>query len=291
MDLLDVGSEASRHWVRLPDLDVVVRRIFPVHRFLEAVRSGELALVAPHLWDDPREDAPSLCMLNGQMHVSGKKSQQPLSDFLAPVWAQCWSINPGSDTLLRAYSQVRVDPKTKRNIFPDQEGVTVSTTVRNLLALGERWHREEANGHLVVGRVEYLDDQEIWQRIVNGCNGKLGPRMFGTVQGRAESLLWKRKFFQHEAEVRLILIDRTKPPARVPSVRLLKFDPNDTFLTVSVDPRLVPFEAREREQQIRDAGFAGEIKRDDSYQKVLSILEMHRDWDQPEFTDPQADKS
>lgn len=290
MDLLDVQSEASRHWVRLPDLDVVVRRIFPVQRFLEAVRSGQLALVAPHLWDDPREDAPSLCMLDGRKHV-GSKMQQALSDFLAPVWAQCWSLNPGSDTLLRAYSQVRVDPETKRNILPDQEGVTVSTTVRHLLALGERWHREGANSHLVVGRVEYLDDQEIWQRIVNGCNGRNGPRMFGTVQGRAESLLWKRKYFEHEAEVRVILIDRTKPPAEVTSVRLLNFDPNETFLTVSVDPRLVSFEAREREQQIRDAGFAGEIKRDDSYQKVLSLLEMHRDWDQPEFTGPQAEQS
>jgi hypothetical protein len=290
MDLLDVRSEASRHWVRLPDLDVVVRRIFPVQRFLEAIRSGQLALIAPHLWDDPREDAPSLCMLDGRKHVGGKM-QQPLSDFLAPVWAQCWSLNPGSDTLLRAYSQVRVDPETKLNMLPDQEGVTVSTTVRHLLALGERWHREGADGHLVVGRVEYLDDQEIWQRIVNGCNGKNGPRMFGTVQGRAESLLWKRKYFEHEAEVRVILIDRTKPPVEVSSVRLFNFDPNETFLTVSVDPRLVSFEAREREQQIRDAGFAGEIKRDDSYQKVLSLLEMHRDWDQPEFTGPQADQS
>jgi hypothetical protein len=290
MDLLDVRSEASRHWVRLPDLDVVVRRIFPVQRFLEAIRSVQLALIAPHLWDDPREDAPSLCMLDGRKHVGGKM-QQPLSDFLAPVWAQCWSLNPGSDTLLRAYSQVRVDPETKLNMLPDQEGVTVSTTVRHLLALGERWHREGADGHLVVGRVEYLDDQEIWQRIVNGCNGKNGPRMFGTVQGRAESLLWKRKYFEHEAEVRVILIDRTKPPVEVSSVRLFNFDPNETFLTVSVDPRLVSFEAREREQQIRDAGFAGEIKRDDSYQKVLSLLEMHRDWDQPEFTGPQADQS
>jgi hypothetical protein len=171
-------------------------------------------------------------------------------------------------------------------MLPDQEGVTVSTTVRHLLALGERWHREGANGYLVAGRVEYLADQEIWQRIVNGCNGKHGPSMFGTVQGRAESLLWKRKYFEHEAEVRLILIDRTKPSADVPSIRLLNFDPNETFLTVSVDPRLVSFEAKEREQEIRDAGFAGEVKRDDSYQKVLSLLEMHRDWDQPEFGSP-----
>lgn len=290
MDLLEVGSEASRHRVRLPDLDVVVRRIFPLHRFLEAVRSGKLALVAPHLWDDPREDAPSLCMLDGRKHVSGKM-QQPLSAFLAPVWAQCWSLNPGSDTLLRAYSQVRVDPETKRNMLQDQEGVTVSTTVRHLLSLGERWHREGANSHLVAGQVEYLEDQEIWQRIVNGCNGRQGPRMFGTVQGRAESLLWKRKYFEHEAEVRLILIDRTKPAADVPSVRLLNFDPNETFLTVSVDPRLVSFETQERKQEIRDAGFTGELKRDDSYQKVLSLLEMHRDWDQPEFGEPQADPS
>lgn len=86
--------------------------------------------------------------------------------------------------------------------------------------------------------------------------------MFGTVQGRAESLLWKRKYFEHEAEVPLLLIDRTTPVADVPSVRLLNFDPSETFLAVSVDPRLVPFETKDREQEITDAGFTGELKPD-----------------------------
>src|SRR3546814_10572519 len=103
---MQISADPSRHVARLPDLDVAVRRIFPLGRFLDVLRSKEMGLVAPHSWEDPREDPVALCMLEGSK-LSPPKGQQPLSAYLAPVWAQCWSLNPGSDTLLRAYSRVR----------------------------------------------------------------------------------------------------------------------------------------------------------------------------------------
>lgn len=95
--------------VRLPDLDAKVGRIFPLHWLLEAVRIKSMALVSPKKWDDPREDLAALCMLDG-CHVPARRGQQQaLSSYLAPTWGQCWSLNPGSDTLLRAYSRVVKD--------------------------------------------------------------------------------------------------------------------------------------------------------------------------------------
>lgn len=284
MDLIQISDDPRRFVARIKNLDQPIRRIFLLERFLEVLRSKEMALVAPRLWDDPREDPTTLCMLDGR-RLSPPKGQQPLAAYLAPVWAQCWSLNPGSDTLLRAYSRVKIDPDPadRRNMHRNEEGVSVITTVRHLLAASDAWHAEGVDSHVVVGRVEYLPDAEIGQRIVNACNtANLGPDFFRSVQGRADSLMWKRDYFGHEQEVRLLLIARAWPRDRpVPAVRNVRVEPNTLFRTVSIDPRLVSFEAKERETELRNAGFEGEIRPDPSYQKVLNLLEMRRDWPAP----------
>jgi hypothetical protein len=281
MELIQVSADPRCFVVRIADLDQPVRRIFPMPRLLDAVRAREMGLVAPQLWEDPREDQPALCMLDGTGHVEGK-GQRPLSAYLAPAWAQCWSLNPGSDTLLRAYSRVRLDEKSRLNTDPENEGVTVTTTVRKLLAAATAWHADGADGHVVIGRVEYLPDKEIGQRIVNACNGKYGPGFFCSVQGRADSLMWKRDFFEHEREVRILLIDRSwKRENPAPKVRPVRIDPNELFTSISFDPRLQDGEANDRAAVFRDAGYTGEIVRDPSYQKQLYLLAMTRDWPDP----------
>ncbi len=279
MDLLPINGDPCRFAVRIADLDQEVRRIFPLGRLLDAVKNREMALVRPRVWDDPREDPPSLCMLDGRA-LTPAKGQRQLADFLAPAWAQCWSLNPGSDTLLRAYSRVRLD-ENRRNADRPNEGVTVTTTARHLLAASKAWHADGANAHIVVGGVEYLDDKQIWQRIVNACNGQHGPGFFQTVQGRAESLLWKRDYFAHEQEVRFMLIGRDRSDQPVPDLRMMRIDPDMLFQSISFDPRLTPFEAKEREAELREAGYKGEIRPDQSYQGMLGLLEMKKAWPDP----------
>ncbi|SHM74170.1 hypothetical protein SAMN05518668_1351 [Sphingobium sp. YR657] len=282
MNLTQISADPCRHVARLPDLDVVVRRIFPLARFLDVLRSKEMGLVAPHAWEDPREDPTALCVLEGS-NLSPPKGQQPLSAYLAPVWAQCWSLNPGSDTLLRAYSRVRIDPDNQRNSDRDAEGIIVTTTVRHLLSAMEGWHSDGADSHFVIGRVDYIEDVEIGQRIVNACNAEgYGPVFFRTVQGRAETLLWKRTYFEHEQEVRLMLIARDWPRDQpTPQVRNVQIEPSTLFRSVSLDPRLIAFEKKEREAEIRDAGYTGEIIPDHSYQKIFNLLQMQRVWPDP----------
>lgn len=281
MKLVPLGADPCRFVARIPDLDVPIRRIFRLNWLLEAIGSNEMALVAPHEWDDPREDPSALCMLDG-CNLIPCTGQQSLAEYLAPVWAQCWSLNPGSDPLLRAYSTVRLDPRSGKNTFRENEGVTVTTTVRRLLSAAESWIAGGANSHIVVGQVEYLDDKEIWQRIVNICNGSHGPKFFCTVQGRADSLLWKRTYFSHEKEVRLLMIQQTwckdEPASKF---RRVAIDINSLFTSISFDPRLQNFEVREREAECRKAGYVGKVTPDLNYQKVLSQLVMTRDWPAP----------
>jgi hypothetical protein len=279
--LVPIGEDARRFVARIDDLDMPVRRIFNLDRLLDAVRTRIMGLAAPHGWDDPREDLAALCMLDGT-GLSPPRQQQQLADFLAPAWAQCWSFNPGSDTLLRAYSRVDRDPKTQNNRDRAFEGVTVTTTVRHLLAAAEAWHADGVDCHVVVGRVEYLPDPEIGQRIVNVCNGSAGPSFFRSVQGRADGLMWKRDYFAHEQEVRLMIIARAWPKdAPVPPFREVRIDPDLLFREISFDPRLNAAEVREREAEFRAAGFDGPFRLDISYQKILHLLEMRQNWDGP----------
>src|SRR3546814_8536983 len=93
------------------------------------------------------------------------------------------------------------DLQSRRNSDPDAEGVIVTTTVRHLLSAAEGWHADGADSHFVIGGVDYVEDSEIGQRIVNACNTDgYGPAFFRTVPGRAESLLWKRIYFSHRSE-------------------------------------------------------------------------------------------
>jgi len=172
-------------------------------------------------------------------------------------------------------------PRPGRNADRPNEGVTVTTTVRHLLSTSEAWHADGANAHIVVGAVEYLHDKDIWQRIVNACNGEHGPGFFQTIQGRAASLLWKRHYFAHEQEVRFMLIGRDRPDQPVPDFRVMRIDPHMLFRSISFDPRLTPFEAKEREAELRDAGYKGDIRPDQSYQGMLALLEMKKEWPDP----------
>jgi hypothetical protein len=126
--------------------------------------------------------------------------------------------------------------------------------------------------------VEYGDDKEIAQRIANSCS-KHGPEFFRTVEGRADQLLQKRAYFEHEQEVRLLMISRS--PHRSETIRHFDIDTNTLFQSVSFDPRLTEYERREREAELKDAGYTGPVTVDDSYQGALFQLLMDRDWVDP----------
>ena len=258
----------------IEDVDAPMRRIFPLWLLQRAVRLQQLTLVRPGNWEDPHEDPASLCMLNGQAFGRG---QQPLTDYLAPAWGQCWSFNPGSDTLMRAYSRVILDPLESRNVDPRNEGVSVVTTPRRMKEAMKAWQAHIGKGHFVLGCVAYLAPEEISQQLARILNSDLGPKFFRMVQGRAHSLLWKRNFFHHEQEVRLLHIQPDDDP-NSSSLLHLPFDPNQLFQDISFDPRLRDFERDEREAEMRRVGYTGAISYDESYLKTLTGIHMTKDW-------------
>lgn len=262
------------------DLDRPLHRIFPTYRFEEIVRTGKMALVAPSLWIDPREDPCARFMLAAHPAAGFRKPQRQLADYLSACWAQCWSTKAESDVLLRAYSRVELDRNTRRNKDPLGEGVRTTTTPRKLLAVMESWAADHSDDHFYLAGVEYEPEQNFAQTLANRLSRPEGPLYFSTPDGRAESLCSKRLRFSDEREVRLLCIGNGKLGTG-DTVRQFSIDPNALFTDVAFEPRLMTFEQDERAEKLRSLGYEGNIIQDPAYIGVLNLIHMRSNWPDP----------
>ncbi|MDB5498842.1 MAG: hypothetical protein JWP28_2873 [Phenylobacterium sp.] len=281
MDDSDTNTAEQRQFVRAirldPDLDRPLYRIFPLWSFEDMLRVGRLVLVPPSFWEDPLEDIPSSIMMQGPNH-----RQKSLVEYLNTAFAQCWSFESESDSLLRAYSRVSIDKLHNRNTEPRYEGVQVRTTPRKLIHALLPWAESVDWGQLYLGRVEYLSHDEASQKIGNVL-ARVGPYEIARGDNRAQSLLLKRKAFSHEDEVRVIFICNDRRQLREPLT--INIEPNDFIDEVRFDPRLIIFERREREETAKSLGYSGAFAESLLYQKTFfqTILPWNwADWDLPE---------
>lgn len=267
-------------WARLDDLDRPLHRIFPTSRFEELLQSRQMVLVDPSLWIDPREDPCASFMLSASPTAGFHKPQRQLADYLSSCWAQCWSTEAESDVLLRAYSRVELDPETKRNRYPQSEGVRVTSTPRLLLAAMEQWAEEHPDDHFYLAGVHYESERDFTQALADRLARPEGPRYFSTPDGRAESLCVKRARFRDEREIRMLCIS----PSMLGTgdkVRRFEVDPNRLFTELAFDPRLMTFEQRERANRLEALGFAGRVIEDSAYVGVLNLIVMDVPWEDP----------
>lgn len=259
------------------ELDRPLYRIFPLWHFEAMLRVKALALVAPSLWDDPREDLPSSIV----MERPEDHAQKALVSYLHQARCQCWSFEHESDSLLRAYSRVTIDPIHGRNWDPRNEGVMVRTTPRKLSNALSEWAGRVKWGTFYIGRVDYLAENEVSQKIVNILSEK-GPIDFGRAEIRAQSLLLKRKAFSHEDEVRLIWVCHDMRD--VDEVMTVNVNPNDFIDEVTFDPRLRRFELLERQQRAKALCYEGAFAESGLYQKTFFQTLLPWNWE--DWRDP-----
>lgn len=255
----------SENLIRISNPDVPIYRIFQLPWFRRVLEDRELALVSPHLWDDPFENFLSMCAIT---HTAQPDCPQEFFDRIRkPLYSQCWSMVDESDTLWRAYSWVVKDATTGRNKFAEYEGVQVRTTPRKLLRQLWDWCADDPQESCFLGRVRYMPQEAVKQYIADEI-GKGGLQAFPGGRGHAESILFKQSAFNCEAEARLIYVEHS--PKRLAVDHLaIPVNPSLVFDEVIFDPRLAPFQRNEREQQCRDTGFSGSIRSSQLYQKTL----------------------
>lgn len=237
---------AYRNFIYLKEseLDKPIYRIFPIGRFIQILTTKQLTLVKPKKWDDPFENA----LLCSAFQIGGD-----IADFAAKdsVYGQCWTLHRETDAMWRIYS-------------PSKDGVRLMTTPRKLLKSLQDAIGKHSEIKCFIGKVKYeykSDLEECFSKIdLMNTNGS----------GIAESLLYKRKEFSHEREVRLIYSgDDGKCESDILSYPI---DPDDLFDRVLFDPRMEESLRKSYISAIRSLGCNSEVKRSTLYDAPKSLV-------------------
>jgi hypothetical protein len=161
----------------------------------------------------------------------------------------------------RAYSRVRHNPAGRQD-DPTDEGLQIRSTpaklLHGLMAVAP------AKGRSFVGSVRYVPPAGVSQDIVNEVASQ-GLDSFADPVKRAFVALYKRDAFAHEDEVRLLYVGNHGDGSDL----VLQWDHNATVEGIALDGRINETERREREQQLRDAGYLGPIAKSELYQRIF----------------------
>ena len=236
-----------RNFINLTEaqLDKPVYRIISMDRMTQVLRDKQLGLVKPKLWDDPFENA---LLASAFKAPDGKHVTFSAKD---AVYGQCWTLHRETDAMWRIYSS-------------NKDGVRVTSTPRKL-------HQALADSdspywkvRAFIGKVSYKKKSDLLAALqgihLTNTNGS----------GVAESLLYKRNEFRHEAEVRLIY---SGPDGDCPNdVYQVSIEPNTLFDKMVFDPRMELAEVKKNAETLKLLGFVGRITRSSLYDAPKGLV-------------------
>lgn len=229
--------------------DCKIYRYIPFQRLLEIFDTNNLTLTKPSEWEDPFEN------IILKYYESKRQKKEFDLQYRNCVYAQCWSYSSGSDALWRIYSV-------------DKKGVWIRTTVNKLfeeLYINNRIR----NTTCFIGNVKYINSSEIISRLdIYAINIKKSKNNCSI----AKSLLFKRKAFNHEREVRLVYIDvscNRNKKIHLTSNPLLYIE------KIMFDPRIDDKEFIKNRKLIREKyGFIGQISKSTLYKLPNKLTEL-----------------
>lgn len=213
-------------------LDKPVYRIMPIHRVLQALENKHLVLVKPKKWDDPFENALLAAAFETE---EGERASFAAKDC---VYGQCWTLHRDTDAMWRIYSGTK-------------DGVRITSTPRKLLAALQKSDPKFQMVRCFIGKVTYLSKNDLLNKL-GGIN-----LLKSDGSGIAESLLYKRKEFAHEKEVRLIY---SGPDGGCTSdIYPFSIDPSEVFEKLTFDPRMDVELRKAYRLAFRAKGFSGTV--------------------------------
>src|ERR1035438_4464935 len=239
----------------LESLDVPIYRIFPKQWLVKSVKDKQLALRKPGFWKDPFENF----LLTRKVKLDGQNVS--IAEFQERLYGQCWSLCKESDAMWRIYS-----PESAG------DGIKVKTTARKLFNVLTSVEHRYAPLRYFIGKVEYLDQQQLVEYFSD-------PKTFkaflldGTARGPVVALLFKRKEFSHEQEVRLVFqCDKTELKDET---KYFPMDPNSLFEEMEFDPRILdPKIIAIWEQEFRALGFKNPIRQSPLYRLPTTTVKL-----------------
>lgn len=225
------------------DLSEEIFRIFNFEYFLNDLKDNKLTLVRPHIWQDPFENF----LLNsiGELDDGRLVSFENIRDV---YYSQCWSLKKECDGLWRNY---------KGN---SEFAVKVKSTTRKLFELSYDITYTFHYLSYFIGKVQYVTDEEIaefFKSKVDFSNYQSGLEF-------AQTMLMKRKSFEYEDEVRLIVRDKDK---RNDNLLRISMNINDLVEEIIFDPWIKPDLYEQKMNELIENGYTGNITRSSLYDK------------------------
>lgn len=197
--------------------DTPIYRIFNFDRFEQLMKTNELILVNPDMWDDPFENF----YLKADAFMGDEKVS--LESLRKEWFGQCWTLNEDTDAMWRIYS-------------PQKNGVRLKTTVGKLFRAVIDQQGIFADFGSFIGKVEYLSKEEIQKYHKQTFSETM---LGGQGTGFAEMLLRKRKAFEHEVEVRVLAsLSSEYLHEYEDGLYQVKIDFESMFDEICLDPRL-----------------------------------------------------
>jgi hypothetical protein len=219
-------------------------RVFNPKYLRNDIRNRHLTLVRPNSWDDPFENFLEKCRF--KLPTGEAVNAGPI---LNRVFGQCWTTAEAeTDATWRIYS-------------PNKLGVRIRCSILKLV--GSMWDVRDHHAAIkyFAGRVTYVPVE-----VINVSLRSLATAILTGNGGRSlvQSLLIKRREFEHEQEARLIFYDADDQFAQD---RLWSFavEPTEVFDEAVFDPRMTEAEVTEWTVELRAAGFTGSIAQSTLY--------------------------
>lgn len=189
------------------------------------------------------------------MHKKNANSNLALRWYGEDLFAQCWTFHRETDAMWRIYS-------------PESDGVRVKSYIQPLLEEMRKQAGIYALANCFAGKVEYMTKQKIKdvvlkERFINSVASD------DTAFRRALTLLFKRREFSHEKEVRLIHDCWEKSKIRNDDLFDIDIDPNALFKSITFDPRIKYSEFKKLKSKVNDLGYRNRI-----YKSKLYSLEF-----------------
>lgn len=225
----------------------LIHRLFPFERLIDLIRTNIITLVKPKLWEDPYEN-----LLNRPfVDEITNKELGSARHFDNDLFAQCWSLLSESDAMWRIYSA-------------DKRAVLVSVNA-NFLFNTKKLNAPEPLEQLYIGKVCYLSEGELTKRFrsLPFMQEVMSSGMYSS--GTAKTLLYKRDSFEHEKEVRLILVRHiSEMEGDLANVHL---DFSASVVKLTLDPRLTNEEIDRTSFVLRKIGYEGALEQSRLYAK------------------------
>ncbi|MFC0263810.1 hypothetical protein [Fontibacter flavus] len=197
-----------------------IHRIELLDRFYKLLDNNELVFVNPDKWEDPLENL----IFNSRLIKNGKPFQNPAKE---RIFSQCWSYEGDSYGIWKIYTTKADDNgEVKRHM-----GVRITTKLDKLITISKN-----NPGEFYYGLMDYKWKHEI---------DKLpkDPRIIDSVKDtipnvkHIETLLFKRKSYAYENEVRLFSIpDSSLIDSVDKKLCRLKINPLELITSIRFDP-------------------------------------------------------